>query len=352
MVTKRYYWIKLKDSFFKQLAIKKLRKVAGGDTFVIIYLKMMLLSMNNESKITYECNDGTEFAENLALDLDENENNVNITLAFLKSHNLIEFTTDGEAFLPEAKGCIGCETAEAEKKRKQRALPKLTNGSIRINGELMRLPSGKTRYVDEKRYGGYGMFVLDREQGKCQMCGNDENTVIHHANEFSNNPDDLMVLCKSCHAKLHAKMKEGDKRGTLSTPCPAAVPENVPLDIRDKRIDKDIDILPPHNTKYISNGGGGGEEFNLFVAVENALRLPMTRDLADKFIELLNEVGEGVLKEALDESVKYNGRSYAYVEAVARRIASGGKGKTQLSGAIDVDAIRKLMNEGNQDAND
>lgn len=106
---------------------------------------------------------------------------------------------------------------------------------------------------------------------------------------------------------------------------------------------KEYIIPPPHNTKYISNSGAGGGEFNLFLAVENALKLPMTRDLADKFIALLDEVGEGVLKEALDESVKYNGRSYAYVETVARRIASGDRGEPKNAGAIDWDEVKRMV---------
>lgn len=38
-MAKRYYWLKLPDGFFRQKAIKKLRKIAGGDTYTIIYLK-------------------------------------------------------------------------------------------------------------------------------------------------------------------------------------------------------------------------------------------------------------------------------------------------------------------------
>lgn len=42
---KRYYWLKLMDDFFDSKRIKKLRKMAGGDTYTIIYLKMQLLSL-------------------------------------------------------------------------------------------------------------------------------------------------------------------------------------------------------------------------------------------------------------------------------------------------------------------
>ena len=37
--TKKYYWLKLKDDFFNSREIKKLRRIAGGDTYTIIYLK-------------------------------------------------------------------------------------------------------------------------------------------------------------------------------------------------------------------------------------------------------------------------------------------------------------------------
>ena len=54
MAEKRYYWLKLKEDFFDQKEIKKLRRIAGGDTYTIIYLKMLLLSIKNGGKIMYE----------------------------------------------------------------------------------------------------------------------------------------------------------------------------------------------------------------------------------------------------------------------------------------------------------
>ena len=54
MNSKRYYWLKLKDDFFTQKEIKKLRRIAGGDTFTIIYLKLQLLSLKNDGKLVFE----------------------------------------------------------------------------------------------------------------------------------------------------------------------------------------------------------------------------------------------------------------------------------------------------------
>ena len=42
-MSKKYYWLKLKDNFFNQKEVKKLRKIAGEDTYTIIYLKMQMI---------------------------------------------------------------------------------------------------------------------------------------------------------------------------------------------------------------------------------------------------------------------------------------------------------------------
>lgn len=70
MAEKKYYWLKMTDQFFEDKAIKKLRKIAGGDTYTIIYLKMLLTAIKQGNKMYFE---GIEddFMEELALELDE-----------------------------------------------------------------------------------------------------------------------------------------------------------------------------------------------------------------------------------------------------------------------------------------
>ena len=50
---KKYYWLKLMKDFFTQPKIKKLRKIAGGDTYTIIYLKLQLLSIHSHTTLKY-----------------------------------------------------------------------------------------------------------------------------------------------------------------------------------------------------------------------------------------------------------------------------------------------------------
>ena len=45
---KRYFWFKLFDDFFQSKRIKKLRNLAGGDTYTIIYLKMQLKALKTD----------------------------------------------------------------------------------------------------------------------------------------------------------------------------------------------------------------------------------------------------------------------------------------------------------------
>lgn len=118
-MTKRYYWLKLKEDFFEQRVIKKLRKIAGGDTYTIIYLKLQLLAMKNEGKLFFE---GVEdnFSSEMALELDENEENVKVTLMYLEKNGLMELVSDDEYFLPQVLDVTGSESASTLRSRKSR----------------------------------------------------------------------------------------------------------------------------------------------------------------------------------------------------------------------------------------
>lgn len=117
---KKYYWLKLKDDFFTQKEIKRLRKIAGGDTYTIIYLKILLLSLKNEGKIYFD-GVGDSFSDELSLELDEEEENIQITLTYLKSKNLLEVVNDEEYFLNDIPSMIGSESDSAVRMRKLRS---------------------------------------------------------------------------------------------------------------------------------------------------------------------------------------------------------------------------------------
>jgi predicted phage replisome organizer len=123
MGSKKYYWLKLRDDFFTSKRIKKLRNMAGGDTYVIIYLKMQLLAMKTDGILRWT---GLEdkFADELALDLDEKPDDVEVTLLFLLRTGLAETSDNINFFLPFAVENTGKESSSAERVRAFRAREK------------------------------------------------------------------------------------------------------------------------------------------------------------------------------------------------------------------------------------
>jgi len=125
MAKKRYYWLKLSEGFFRQKPIKKLRKIPGGDTYVLIYLKMLLVSLRQDGRLYFE---GVEedFPQELALDIDEDEEAVRITVSFLIAQGLLQIGNDADYMLPEAREMTGGEAYSTERVRRYREKKSVT----------------------------------------------------------------------------------------------------------------------------------------------------------------------------------------------------------------------------------
>lgn len=120
MAEKRYYWLKLYKDFFTSKRIKMLRSIRGGDTYTIIYLKMQLKALDTDGYLYF---DGymNDFAEELALDIDETVENVKMTIQFLLNVGLLESNTDGTDYkLTYMDNLIGSETASSQRVRDYR----------------------------------------------------------------------------------------------------------------------------------------------------------------------------------------------------------------------------------------
>ncbi|MBP6492206.1 MAG: phage replisome organizer N-terminal domain-containing protein [Clostridia bacterium] len=135
-MAKQYYWLQLKEDFFRQKEIKLLRKIAGGDTYTIIYLKMMLMSLKDEGKILYE-GVGSNLAEEIALEIDEDVENVQITINYLMSKNLLVTSSEYEGFLSDVPNLIGSESDSARRVRKHRQIKKAEEKKLQCNAETL-----------------------------------------------------------------------------------------------------------------------------------------------------------------------------------------------------------------------
>ena len=147
-MNKRYYWFKFKDDFFDRPHLKKLRRLDGGDTYLIIYQKILLLSIKNNGKIIYQQLEPT-IEEELALILGEDINNIKITFSFMLQRKLIAQKNKSTYELPEMQYLIGSETQSTirsrvcrSKKQKEYAL------QCNVNATLPQLISNKNATPD------------------------------------------------------------------------------------------------------------------------------------------------------------------------------------------------------------
>ena len=161
-INEKYYWLKLKDDFFNNKEIKKLRRIAGGDTYIIIYLKMQLLSIKQGGIIKF---DQTEenLGEQLSLEIDEGVDNIMMVLSFMKSNNLIEDLTGNEYMLTKVPRLIGKETDAAERMRNMRERNNVTVGE---NRDVTMLHSNLTELNTQKKRNNVTPMLQDVTQRK------------------------------------------------------------------------------------------------------------------------------------------------------------------------------------------
>ena len=130
---KRLWWLKLpKDFFTSNNVIKKMRKLPGGDTYVVITLKLLLLSLDNDFRIYYEGVEDT-FPKDIALTLDESPEAVEVTLRMLLQQGWLVQEDPETIFAPKSQEIAGSETPDAGRKRLKRLNDK----------EMTLLPSGQ-----------------------------------------------------------------------------------------------------------------------------------------------------------------------------------------------------------------
>lgn len=118
-MAKTYFWLKIQDEFFRQKEIKILRNMERGAVYIIIYQKMLLYSLKNESKLFFDNLQDT-FEEELALLFDEKVEDVKATVDFLKKANLMECVSCDEFLLLQVNELTGRESETTKRVRKHR----------------------------------------------------------------------------------------------------------------------------------------------------------------------------------------------------------------------------------------
>ena len=175
---KRYYWLKLKDDFFTSKRIKKLRNMAGGDTYLIIYLKMQLLALKTDGVLKWT---GLEekFTDELALDLDEKPDDVAMTLMYLLHTGLAETSDNINFFFPYVIENTGSEGASAQRWREWKARQAL-DANTELTGRKQ-ITNGEKEIEKE--------IEIESEKKKKRFTPPSEEEVRAYCNERNNGID-------------------------------------------------------------------------------------------------------------------------------------------------------------------
>lgn len=138
MAEKRYYWLKLYDTFFENKTSKFIRKLPDGDKILICYLKFQLTLLKSEGVFVFDglCD---SMAEEIALTLDEDINIVKLLLGALQKANAIEFLNENTILLTEMQNLIGSEGSSAARVRKYREKYKMlqSNNEVTESNDLV-----------------------------------------------------------------------------------------------------------------------------------------------------------------------------------------------------------------------
>lgn len=117
--TKVYFWLKIDKKFFDNIFIKRLKTLQNGYTMTVIYIRLMLESLDSDCILYYEGYFET-LKEELALKLDVSEEDIDMTMTYFTQCGLIQIDEEQNAELTQAKAMVESETNWAKYKRDQR----------------------------------------------------------------------------------------------------------------------------------------------------------------------------------------------------------------------------------------
>lgn len=145
---KRYFWLRLKNTYFSQLEQKKMRRQEQGKEMQIIYLRMMLLSIDNGGFIYYQGVFDT-LEEELAEEFDEPLELIQKTVSFLIANRMISIDEQtSNCFIQEAVECTGSECESAPRVRKSREKKK----TLQCNNDVTESNTEIEKEIDKEIY--------------------------------------------------------------------------------------------------------------------------------------------------------------------------------------------------------
>lgn len=121
MPEKRNFWLKLNEHFFDDERIAFLLRQKGGDSAVVIYLKLLLKALNTGGLLDFlpGKQPGVRY---IATALGVRPEKLRSAMEQLSYLELAHWYPDGSFYLPDLVGMVGSESTSAGRMRKKRAL--------------------------------------------------------------------------------------------------------------------------------------------------------------------------------------------------------------------------------------
>jgi predicted phage replisome organizer len=249
-MSKKYYWLKLKNDFFERKDIKIIEAMDNGKDYIIFLLKLKLRSLeeNGYLRVSETIPYNNKLLSTITnTDIDIVKSAMELFIQF----GLIEIMDNDTIYMNCVRDLIGTESGAAKRMERHRA-KKLT-----IEKKVPLIED----YNNDKRYGNNYYIVLKRDNYCCKNCGSEENIVVHHLINYDPNNDEcnklynLITLCRICHQKLHRTKGFYIDKSILksighSVTCYDKVTDkllnkNIDINIekdKDKKLDKKKDI--------------------------------------------------------------------------------------------------------------
>lgn len=151
-MAKRYFWLKLKNTYFNQLTQKKMKRQPNGKEMQIIYLRMLLISLDKEGYIHYQgVYDSIE--EELAEEFDEPQEIVKQTIDFLINNNMVSVNSQNSLFMPEAMenvGSIGDSGIRMQNLREKEKASQCDGDVTECDADVIKRDGGVTQRREEQ----------------------------------------------------------------------------------------------------------------------------------------------------------------------------------------------------------
>ena len=137
---KRYYWIKLKETFMTSDAVDFLMGQKDGANYVVLYQMLCLKTINTDGKLERHIGEIIIPYDEAKIQRDTkffSVDTVRIALSLYKKLGLIYVDQNGTLCLTDHRNLVGSETDFAEQKRIQRSRPALPEPMDNVHSDVL-----------------------------------------------------------------------------------------------------------------------------------------------------------------------------------------------------------------------